>query len=54
MQTTMNYRGITRYSYDITKPTALTAIFCRMVSFFKAALATGKANAYGLSSATEA
>lgn len=49
MQTTMNYRGITRYSYDTTKPIALTAFFRRMVSFFKAALATRKNNPHSLS-----
>ena len=54
MQTTMNYRGITRYSCDTTRPTALTALFGRMVCFFKAALATRKANAHGLSNAMEA
>ena len=51
MQTTMNYRGVTRYSYDTTKP---TAFFRRMVGFFKAALATRKTNEYGLSNAMEA
>ena len=51
MQTTMNYRGITRYSYDTTRP---TAFFRRMVSFFKAALATRKNNEHGLSNAMEA
>ena len=50
MQTTMNYMGITRYSYDTTRPT----LFRRMVSFFKAALATRKTNEYGLSNAMEA
>lgn len=54
MQTTMNYRGVTRYSYDTTKPIALTAFFRRMVSFFKAALATRKNNEHGLSNAMEA
>ena len=54
MQSSMNYRGITRYSYDTTRPTALTAFFRRMVGFFKAALATRKTNEYGLSNAMEA
>ena len=54
MQTTMNYRGVTRYSYDTTRPTALIAFFRRMVSFFKAALATKKTNEHGLSNAMEA
>ena len=44
-QTTMNDRGITRYSWSTTKPTALTAFFRRMVSSVKAALpATGNHN----------
>ena len=51
MQTTMNYRGVTRYSYDTTKP---IAFFRRMVGFFKATLATRKTNEYGLSNAMEA
>ena len=50
MQTTMNYRGVTRYSYDTTRPT----LFRRMISFFKAALATRKTNEHGLSNAMEA
>ena len=50
MQTTRNYRGVTRYSYDTTRPT----LFRRMVSFFKAALATRKTNEHGLSDAMEA
>ena len=50
MQTTMNYRGITRYSCDTTRPT----LFRRMISFFKAALATRKPNEHGLSNAMEA
>jgi len=54
MESTMNYRGITRYSYDTTRPTALTAFIHRMVSFFKTVLATRKANAHGLSNAMEA
>ena len=54
MQNTMNYRGITRYSYDTTRPTALAAIFRRMISFIKAAMATKKANEHGLSNAMEA
>lgn len=54
MQTTMNYRGAIRYSYDTTRPTALTALIRRMVSFFKAALATRKANEHDLSNAMEA
>ena len=51
MQTTMNYRGVTRYSYDTIKP---IAFFRRMVGFFKAALATRKNNEHGLSNAMEA
>lgn len=50
MQMTMIYRGITRYSYDTTRPT----LFRRMVSFFKAVLATRKTNEHGLSNAMEA
>ena len=42
------------YSYDTTRPTALIAFFRRMVSFFKAALATKKTNEHGLSNAMEA
>ena len=51
MQTTMNFRGVTRYSYDTTKPTALIALFRRLVSFFKSALAVKKTNEHGLSNA---
>ena len=54
MQATMNYRGITRYSYDTTRPSALATLFRRMVTFFKAAMATRKANEHGLSNAMEA
>ena len=54
MQTTMNYRSITRYSYDTTRPIALTAFIRRMVSFFKAALSTRKTHEHGLSNAMEA
>ena len=38
METTMNYRGITRYSYSTMKPTALTALFRRLARFFKSLL----------------
>ena len=54
MESTMNFRGVIRYSYDTTRPTALTAFFCRIVRFFKAAMAVRKTNAHGLSNAMEA
>ena len=54
MQTTMNYRGVTRYSYDTTRPTALATLLRRVIGFFRATLATRKTNAHGLSNAMEA
>ena len=50
MENTMNFRGITRYSFDTTRPT----LFRRMIDFFKAALAVKKSNAHDLSDAMSA
>ena len=50
MQSTLNYRGITRYEYTAVKP----GIFRRMISFFKAAFAVRKTNEHGLSNAMQA
>ncbi len=54
METTMNYRGITRYSYSSAKPTALAAFFRRMAHFIQAAFKVRKTNPHGLSNAMEA
>lgn len=50
METTMNYRGIVRYSFTYTKP----SIFSRLVRFLRAALETKPANPCGLSNAMAA
>ena len=50
MENTMNFRGITRYSYETTRPT----LFRRMVNFLRAALAVKKTNDHGLSNAMSA
>ena len=54
MENTMNYRGVTRYSYVVTKPTFITTLFRRVARFFMAALAVRKTPAHGLSNAMEA
>ena len=54
METTMNYRGKIRYSYDTMKPTALTALFRRLARFFKSLLETRKQNPMGLDNAMSA
>ena len=54
METTMNYRGITRYSYSTMKPTALTTLSYRIKRFLKALFETRKQNPMGLNNAMSA
>ena len=54
METTMNYRGITRYSYDTMRPTTLTRFLHRMARFLKALFETRKQNPMGLDNAMSA
>ena len=54
METTMNYRGKIRYSYDTMRPTALTRFLHRIARFFKSVLETRKQNPMGLDNAMSA
>ena len=54
METTMNFRGKTRYSYSTVKPTALTTLTHRLASFIKKLLETRKQNPMGLDNAMSA
>ena len=54
METTMNFRGKTRYSYDTMRPTILTTLSHRFAAFFKSLLETRKQNPMGLDNAMSA
>ena len=54
METTMNYRGKIRYSYDTMRPAALTRFLHRLARFLKALFETRKQNPMGLDNAMSA
>ena len=51
MDTALNYRGITRYSYSAAKPVGLIRFFRRVAGLLRAALAVNREEPYGLSNA---